>query len=88
MLDGFETARDARSAMKWQLAAALSGFAHLAAGWLATPATDAQSMATTDTQYLAFQVFTASPNPHIAFGDTAELGEPPASAELDAFAAA
>lgn len=39
-----------------------------------------------ETQYLAFQVFTGSPDPHVAFGGEPLLGEMPSSTELDGFA--
>ena len=39
-----------------------------------------------ETRYLAFQVFTGSPDPHVPIGGEPVLGDPPSAATLDAFA--
>lgn len=40
-----------------------------------------------ETQYLAFQVFTGSPNTHVPIDGSPSLGAPPSGLDLDAFAA-
>ena len=47
----------------------------------------AHAIATPETHYLAFQVFTGSPNPHVPIGGSPSLDAPPTRSQLDAFAA-